>query len=658
MTQLTDEYKGRKLTELFTEALGELRNNQDRIIGKVIEFKGSDYVNVMTNIDRRRINGEIPRGRFLVMFKTGPYWEEDRLHFIVLQRKEQGESPVTEQEKLMLWTSEVRNEPINNDETLEQLNYSIFKCKVVGTYYLDDDSKRIEFSDMPPDTDTCINYSVSVPDVKTLYLIVNSQIIQRRKDINTGEEEKQDPIYFPVGLLRESQPGSMKRGYVSPKVPVLARVTDYLKQRSVFCGKSRMGKSNLAKTHLLNLHPYTAQLVFEKGEYSNSNWQDGIKCIADMIPGCVVYGLTFREDYPDRKLVTPDFYQNPSIGRRRLMSLLRNDNADKTDYVGAAFAVDIPSIENVKELWEQGPKEKAESTRGKRKIKIYWGILKKARFDVNEYELEHLNCGSGGTGSAARGKFCLGLKKDLLMKIYNPEEKDPKKVDPAMWPRQDSLDDMLLELKKVYTQLKDDPELFASDNGEEDSDKNDRGTFDQDDLTLFRLLFPSGRSSGPEKLKKYNKYHEMGGGNGSGNIIKDLDAGKTVFVNLGEDEDEDLIIMTTKEITEDLHAHRKRLHKIARSKPGNEPRSVIVYYEEAQDLFPRRGLHDPETVYVKLAKQGTKLGVGLVCITQDLTAIEEGIFSQTDNWIAVHMSSEKEVNTICSFEGAFKDQML
>lgn len=610
--------------ESLRQILNRLRKQEARNLGSVIEFvEHSDNVKVATDVDRKLRNGGIPRGRFLVMIPIGLVAEKSIPHFQLLRKIGHSDTPTSQEDRRSQWACEQQSKLINNEVTVSDLNYEIFECSVVGAY-AETKTGKIEFIDEPGDSQCTINYRVYVPDAPMLDLIVN--LIQLTK----GQ-------YFRIGSLRESQSGSLIQSYKEDIVPVYARQNDFVNKRTGIFGKTRKGKSNIAKTIMLMMDRTVSQLVFDiGGEYCNPNPQDYGKCIADMIPNSVTFGVSAKPEHPGRKLICPDFYLYPRTARQKLLALLRQENQHLSDYVGAAMSVDIPSIEEVRDRTGQD----AFDARPPRKIKIFWAILQRAGFEVNDTLLPHLFCGSGFTSSRDRGKFSLGLGQNILREIY---------TDLNNLPRMDTLEAMVVELEQI----------FALYNRLDDHARNDifstqgrNPVFDSDDIALFKFLFPTPGRSGPEKFRKYRKYHQLGGGNGTTSVIAELDEGRTVFVDLDR-EDPDLMELTCRELTTALFEHRIQLF----TSGNTEARSVMVYFEEAQDLIPKRPSNskEPESIYEKLAKRGAKLGIGIVYISQDLSSMFDGLLSQTENWFAVHISSQKQIDVLCSYQSAFEE---
>jgi len=99
----------------------------------------------------------------------------------------------------------------------------------------------------------------------------------------------------------------------------------------------------------------------------------------------------------------------------------------------------------------------------------------------------------------------------------------------------------------------------------------------------------------------------------------------------------------------------------AMTNPKKRQISVIAVIEEAQNVLNKQAL-DRGGVFVRWAKEGRKLGLGLIYITQQPGAIAEEIVSQTDNFFVMHLMAQTDTRTLIRantmFEGVIEDFIL
>jgi hypothetical protein len=101
----------------------------------------------------------------------------------------------------------------------------------------------------------------------------------------------------------------------------------------------------------------------------------------------------------------------------------------------------------------------------------------------------------------------------------------------------------------------------------------------------------------------------------------------------------------------------------SRFRAGKQPRLMQVFLEEAHNLLNRdkfnkaTGDKDP---YVRLARESAKFKIGLIYATQEVSAVDESILSNTANWVAAYMNNANEVKKLTQYYDfdAFGEQIL
>lgn len=81
------------------------------------------------------------------------------------------------------------------------------------------------------------------------------------------------------------------------------------------------------------------------------------------------------------------------------------------------------------------------------------------------------------------------------------------------------------------------------------------------------------------------------------------------------------------------------------SEGGLEDRFVVLYFEEAHELFPQAD-RDLNNVYNKLAKEGAKFHISMVYATQSMTTLSPDLLKNTENFFIAHLDDDREVKEV------------
>lgn len=498
--------------------------------------------------------------------------------------------------------------------TQSELQWGALKTAVLGMFYPHPhDPNTIEFSGDINNFVSAHKYRVYAPSDALLDLIVNSLVPTQSR--------------FPIGDLRLTECRMPLPGKSQPKVAVDVSTMDFMGCRTAMFGKTRLGKSNVVKLiaqSLIETQPDVGQLIFDvNGEYANDNPQDDSASIRSAYADkCQVYALTKRPNTPSKDLRL-NFYEQPNSGIEILASMLEQDNK-KSNYIRSFGSVKLPEIDSISKLAE------ADKARPIRKIQMYWAILQKAGFQAEESRLRKAGLVGGHTKH-----FDPHFKKDLRAAAYQSVRGTAAPDEPK------DLDDLVAELDVIAQFRRDDPSNANLMSGT-------KPMFDADDTALLEFLNPPSGSSGPSLLRAYQAYHSPAAGDFVTEILKLIDEGKTVILDLGNATDR------IRQYFSDLLSGEVFGHQESKF-VGNQlgKHFVQLYFEEAHNLFPRDD-KDLRGVYARFAKEGAKFHIGMVYSTQSPSTVNRDLLAQTENFFIAHLSSRDEVASLARLNVAYE----
>jgi len=603
------------------EALAAFLENEDkyekakqidkmRFVGYVLEL-GFETAKIITSDPYKLAVGGIPRGSFLIMTPSNP--EKAPPHFTLLRVTGVSPTPLSMQVQQTYFELHKKAMPELDVWTQSELQWGALDCDVLGMFYANPkDTRKLAFSGDVNNVVSAHRYKVYAPDEQLLKLIVNG----------TVKEEHQ----FRLGYLRTMECGLSSNGTVS-NIPVIISMKDFMGCRTAMFGKTRLGKSNVVKLIAQGILGATrsdksvGQLIFDiNGEYANDNPQDDNRSLRSAYEDrCIVYALTTRAETPSRPLRF-NFYGQPAEAIKVIASLL---GAQKSlaQYVKSFMQVTLPDKEEFDNL------QVNEKIRALRRIQIFWAILHKAGFKANETAM-----GDGEWAAGTTRDFNPGFADNLRTEIYRPNAA-PRP------PR--SLSELLRELEKLQEFRKEQPgsPLLQSASG--------NPLIDPDAGALLDFFNPGTSGGGVRVIRPFLPYHDSNAADFVAEVLKALDEGKTVILDLGNATDE-IRRYFSDYLSRAVFAHQEEKF-VNNSFNG---KYVQLYFEEAHNLFPT----DDKSftgVYVRFAKEGAKFHIGMVYSTQSPSTINRELLAQTENFFVAHLSSQDETKALSRVQVAF-----
>lgn len=611
---------------------------------------------IVHDFARQKVGG-IPSLSFLIATRVNldaeiDFKEEDS-SFILLRVMDSAPLPQdSEAERIRVETAQrVSGEDLNWDQqgamdarTRNYLSYAGVKCRIIGTFYFEEDSQNSEAELNLKFGSDISNYypnrglKIYKPNGNALEQIVNycdpSTLKSHIEKYNNSERVK-------LGQVRYA---STNRKYQQiDNVPVYIYPADLLSQKSALFGMTRTGKSNTTKIIAKSVYELRTnenpddtplrigQIIFDpNGEYANENVQDNnsaLKNIWQFNPGAAkddevaTYGLTGHPNDPDRNLMLLNFFtdENLAIGKSIIDSIL---SEDKTTYIRNFVQVAF-------EQPDQG--DRSALTRYNRRVLAYRAVLARAGFQVPQN---------------VRANTSRLFNQQLIQALQNYEGDNEAEYQSAAqifqnqnpsWQQLanafESLDKFMRERNSGYNDFESNYVNRPNGSGERWADEDFKKI-----LGIFQ--YPNG-------TRKIGKAAEQHSADTSKDYAEDiynhLVQGKLVIIDQSSGEPE-----LNKSSAERIMWHIFRENQKA-FRNGDNPPEILVYVEEAHNILPAGSDLDLSDVWVRTAKEGSKYKLGMVYATQEVSSIQKNILKNTANWFISHLNNTDETKELCKY---------
>ena len=177
----------------------------------------------------------------------------------------------------------------------------------------------------------------------------------------------------------------------------------------------------------------------------------------------------------------------------------------------------------------------------------------------------------------------------------------------------------------------------------------------QSALPIYTQMNQRRAVSGYTKLKPLRSFHTPSSRlDYRGEIYQELERGKIVIVDLHLGPD-----TTIRRLSENLAGYLMERQTDVFTR-GVEPPAIQVALEEAHNLFSSEKYKDDLDVWVRMAKEASKLKIGMLYATQEVTGVAHQVLANTKNWVVAHLNNSREVNELGKFYDfkAFGDAII
>ena len=521
-------------------------------------------------------------------------------------------------------------ESVMDPHTLERYGYAGVGCRILGTFYAEQNEDETPYLCFGSDIS---NYypnrglKVYKPVGKALETIAN-YVRPADKTAMCASDS--------VSLGRVRYASTDRKRQNVDNVPVVIYPADLLTQKTAVFSMTRIGKSNTMKIIAQSVHNLRrkkpefkiGQIIFDpNGEYANENEQDAdsqdnknaLKNVwktangGDKNQEVATYGIIGHKNDPDRKLMKLNFYlrDNLQVGKEIINGFLA---ADGSKYLANFRDVvfDLPDENDYSAV-----------TRFNRRVLFYNALLNKAGFLAPDHY-----------PPTTKKLF----KEDFLKSLENSAGNYSGAAE------------ILRHDKPSWAQVANAAKIirdFIVDTGSGYSD------FD----TRYQKNSSSGESWADDDLKKIlEMFHYPNGSRLVGKAVVyhsaevDTDYADDVYQDIREGK---LVIVDQSTGAPDINSDsaRRIMTKIFEEnlnifRNAGTPPDILVYVEEAHNILPSDRNADLKDIWVRTAKEGAKLRIGMVYSTQEVSSIQSNILKNTANWFIGHLNNTDETKEL------------
>ena len=479
---------------------------------------------------------------------------------------------------------------------------------------------------------------------------------------------------FEIGALKYgTYPDYTNQFYdenTAQRVPVLFNAANLLRKRTAIFGKSGYGKSNAVKTvigMMATKFPDCGQIIFDtNGEYALENDQnDGFM---DIFHEAGIKGRTVL--YTARKIHAAKrekFGQNSFKPLR--FDIFENISSALEIVVANMAGATVPMYLQAWVNEAQGVEDQSElfASAGHNSKGIIWGLWFKACLDAgliptnDQTQVSSLIVGKQFLNEMV-ALAAEGNEEENVKDIEEGEELIDKETT---WDfeslseaeKQEIIKDLGLIKQggryvtyNIRTMAKyADWKAMQIRKKEKDKKKGEAVKMEDDKesglkpyielLQYYRRLFQlKGYNLGqlPEAERKGAKSISLGD-----SVWKDLVDKKIIMIDLASVPG-NVAKCLSEQISATLLNKASQLFGDTEKQDSFKKFDGLIFIEEAQNYLSKEQISQGTGIWERLAKEGRKFHLGLVYVTQQPSAIDDKIASQTENIIALHMSNSSD----------------
>jgi len=593
--------------------LAALINSGCKAVGGIFRLDYARAV-VLTDDWRKSQAGGVPQGAFLLAAAGDQSAEGFVLddEEVILLRVSGTASLPNEADLVQTRLAVVRDagdsgkgfDEVTDELTRNELQQSAFDCEVIGTFYTEPNSTRIEFGSDIDNVVSSARYQVFLPS----------------QDVLSWAASYPEPFgndLLTIGAVRFASTRRRSRAAGVDAADVHVHIDDFVARKTAVFGMTRTGKSNTIKTlvtavykHSVGAEARIGQLIFDpQGEYANVNEQDQT-------------GLRLLGDTPDQVRV---YKERP----------------DPSQAVERALRINFLDPATLSTVWAMVQQEVAESSSsGAQYMAGFRGVSMErpdpndfgavAHFERNRLAFYALLERAGISGPLSGTRVTLGTALIGGMPS-NPAIANLTTNGKHAYLSHTSAAKALLEWLQ---------EQSASNSAQlSQSWKDDFQTGELADI----LKAMEGRA-GDAAIKRLKPFHDPSAIGDIGELVwEDMVAGRMVIIDLSRGNGTVVKTLSERVVTTLLNHARDEFAEGKRATPFQ----IVV--EEAHNLFERGAKEVDSDPWVRLSKEAAKYRIGLMYATQEVSSVDQRILSNTSNWLVAHLNSDNETRELSHY---------
>jgi len=501
--------------------------------------------------------------------------------------------------------------------TRNRVSFTGLRCRVLGTFYEDDvdGTKRLEFGADVDNFYATSTYRVLKPmgdGLSTIasYLKPTGRLVESVR----------------IGSVRYSATRRRAKATKQADSSVMVNIHDFIGNKTGLLGMTRMGKSNTVKIIIARTFAVSerrrsqggrpiGQLIFDpQGEYANPNTQDGTEIAAIGQRHVRIFKFGAGNNQPHVRPLGISFFDPGQIEAVQglIADKLRSDGS--AGYVNDFAATEFTDVQG----------DFGKTIRAQRGRLILYAALLRADFAVPRY--------SAGTTfpysvvvsmkSGLRTAVTASLGRDPFHQAGRAHSLAAADIRPVV--------DAVIALREGQNveaaEFCDDIRWTSTEpiyTGQTGASGRVRGWRNLIDLKDFHN--PDTQQDPADEIYQHLREGRV--------VIVDLHVGSPAIV---------------KALSETIT--RRLLNKqTGVFTSGEEPPPIQVMLEEAHNLFSSDRYKDDGDVWVKLAKEASKLNLGMTYATQEVSGVAHQVKANTANWVVAHLNNTKEVQELSKF---------